>query len=115
MIAAGKLRHRVSLQRYVTTRDPDTGDVIQDWAEVAKIWASIEPLSVREFNAAAASQSKVTTRIQIRYRDDVDHTMRIVHMKRSVAKIYNIEGVLPDKDSGLEYITLAASEGVNNG
>lgn len=110
MIAAGRLRNRVSLQRYEATQDPDTGDTIQQWVEAAKIWAAIEPISGREFIAAAASQSKVTTRIVIRYRT-VTHDMRIVHGE----KIYNIEGVLPDKDSGIEYITLVASEGVNNG
>lgn len=107
---AGRLRHRVTLQSYTATRDPDTGDVIRDWEDVATVWAAIEPLSTREFIASAATQSKVTTRIIIRQRA-VDHTMRAVHNGR----IYNIEGVLADPNSGLEYVTLACSEGVNDG
>ncbi|HEM0058926.1 TPA: head-tail adaptor protein, partial [Escherichia coli] len=30
-------------------------------------------------------------------------------------KLYSIEGILPDPDSGLEYLTLACSEGVKDG
>ena len=108
---AGKLRHRVTIQRPDYTQDPVTGEMTPSWVEFAKTWASIEPLSVREFIAAAATQSKVSARIVIRYRTGIDATMRILHRD----KIYNIEGALPDKVSGLEYLTLPCSEGVNDG
>jgi SPP1 family predicted phage head-tail adaptor len=107
---SGKLRHRMTLQRRAVTRNRD-GDVLQKWVDVAKPWAAVEPVSGREFIAAAASQSKVSTRITIRYRAGVNHDMRILHRDR----IYNIEAVLPDKVSGLEYLTLMCSEGVNRG
>lgn len=111
MIEAGKLRHRVSLQEYKTSRDPVTGDVLKRWVELGKLWASIEPLSAREFIAAAAEQSKVVARIVTRHNPAVTARMRFVHR----GKIYNIEGVLPDRESGLEYQTHPVSEGVNSG
>ncbi|KPB96501.1 Head-tail adaptor protein [Pseudomonas syringae pv. maculicola] len=37
--------------------------------------------------------------------------MRALHRGR----IYNIHGALPDAKSGLEYLTLPVSEGLNNG
>ena len=37
--------------------------------------------------------------------------MRILHR----GKIYNIEGVLPDDESGLQWLTLPYSEGVKDG
>lgn len=111
MMRAGRLRHRISLQRQQETRDPDTGAVIVAWVEVAKPWASVEPLSAREFIASQAAQSEITARITIRYRSDVTAKDRIVHR----GKTYNIEGVLPDPVSGLEYLTLPVSQGVNNG
>lgn len=110
---AGKLRHLLSLQRRAVAKDPDTGAVSETWPEVAKVWASIEPLSAREFVAAQGVQSEVTTRITIRYRSDVNATMRLEYAARGV--IYNIQGVLPDKGSGLEYLTLPCSEGANQG
>ncbi|WP_342594527.1 phage head closure protein [Salinicola lusitanus] len=108
---AGKLRHRIELQQKGTGRNPDTGGVIDEWQPVKTVWASIEPLSAREFIAAGAPQASVTTRITIRYRDGVTAQMRAV----SRGKIYNIEGVLPDAKSGREYLTLPCSEGVNDG
>jgi SPP1 family predicted phage head-tail adaptor len=108
---SGKLRHRVILQNVQPVQDTTTGEVSDEWADVATVWAAVEPLSVREFTAAQAVQSKVTTMIIIRYRQGVDASMRILFDD----KIYNIEGILADKKSGKEYLTLPCSEGVNNG
>lgn len=108
---AGRLRHRVSLQEQVETRDNETGAVIVAWQEFGKAWSAIEPLSAREFVASQAVQSEVVARITMRYRSDVTAKNRIVHNGR----VYNIEGVLADKDSGLEYMTLPCSEGLNEG
>lgn len=113
-ISAGKLRHRVKIQEYrFVSQDPVTGEEQRDWVTVRECWASIEPLSAREFVAAQSTQSKVSARIVIRYADDLDASMRIVHVKRGKQIIYNIEGNLPDKDSGLEYITFPVSHGVS--
>ncbi len=109
-VATGRLRHWVRIEQFVSSRGSD-GVLIEGWELVAETWASIEPLSAREFVAASATQSKVTARITIRYRDGIEPTMRIVHR----GNLYNIEGVLADKDSGLEYLTLPVSEGVSEG
>ena len=112
---AGKLRHRIQLQRQVQGQDPETGATVlvwQDWpAPGKKLWASIEPLSARDFIAAQAGQSEITARIVIRQRDGVLPTMRALHR----GKVYAIHGVLPDPDSGREYLTLPVSEGVKDG
>lgn len=111
---AGKLRHRVAIQQKVPTQDPDSGEIINTWATVPgwdKVPAAIEPVSAKEFVAGQQVQSQVTTRITIRARPGVLPTMRILHG----AKIYNIEGILPDRDSGLDYFTLPVSEGVSDG
>ena len=108
---AGKLRHRVKLQRPVKIQSPTTGAVTNSWEHVADIWAEVVASSAREFVAAMSVQSEITTRITIRYRDDVTAKHRVLFR----GKIYNIEGVLPDPVSGLEYLTLPCSEGVNDG
>lgn len=104
-LPAGQLRNRVTLQK------PETivsgyGERTRSWADVCTVWADFHPLSVREFIAQSGPQSRVSARVVIRYRDDVDATMRLVHR----GKTYNIAGVLPDPDSGREYLTLPVSE-----
>ncbi len=107
---AGKLRHRVKVQSKTFTQSPETGEMVESWSDVFTTWASIEPISVKDFIASGAEQSQVTARIVMRYRN-VDSTMRVTYRE----KIYNIKGVLSDPKTGKEYVTLAVSEGVNDG
>lgn len=108
---AGGLNKRVVLEAPVESQDASTGAVSVSWAKVADLWAGIHPASVRDFIAAGVAQSAVAGRIVIWYRPGVTPKMRIRHG----GKIYNILGVLPDEDTGLEYLTLPYSEGVNEG
>ncbi|AVL70864.1 head-tail adaptor protein [Oligella urethralis] len=107
---AGKLRHRVTIQRLKRGQDPITGELVNDWLNLDTVWAAVEPLSVREFIQAGATQSEVTTRITMR-KTDVKAADRILHR----GKVFNVTGVLVDPKSGLEYVTCPCSEGVNNG
>ena len=107
-LAAGKLRHRVMIQRQVETQDPNTGAVSAAWADYGARWAEYVAQSVREFIAAAAVQSEVKGRFVVRADETVTPDMRVIHR----GKAYAILGVMPDPDSGLEYMTLAVSEGV---
>lgn len=117
-LQAGRLRHRISLQRRAALldsngdvqQDPTTGEVSYAWSELTELWAAIEPLSGREFIQSQATQSKVTGRIVIRHYTNINAGMRIVHN----GTVYNIEAILPDKESGLEYLTILTSEGVNS-
>ncbi|MBD1602537.1 phage head closure protein [Pseudomonas typographi] len=110
---AGRLRHRVDIQRREQSQDPETGEVIAAWVNAwAGCPASFEPLSARDLIAAQAGQSEATARVVIRYRDGVLPSMRIIHR----GQIYNIEGPpLPDKVSGREYLTILVSTGLNDG
>jgi len=106
---AGRLRHRINIERRVNSQDPDTGAITPVWAAFARdVPAAIEPLSAREFLAGQAMQSEVTTRIVIRHRSGLDASMRIKHGKQ----VYVPAGFLADKDSGVEYVTIPCSLGV---
>lgn len=107
----GKLRHRVTIQKPVQTQDTTTGELVQGWDDVATVWASVEPLSVRDFMAAQAAQSQVSARIAIRHRGDLSPNMRITYR----GKVYKIEGLLTDDHSGKEWLTIPVSEGVSDG
>jgi SPP1 family predicted phage head-tail adaptor len=110
-LASGKLRHKVTLQKRESTQDPVTGEAVFDWVDAARVWASVEPLSAREFVNSKSQQSDISARITIRYRDAINGQMRILHR----GKVYDISAPLADPDSGLEYITLPVSSGVSEG
>lgn len=110
-IKAGKLRHRVTFQAPGLVQDPVTGEMMPGWTDFASVWAEITDLSVKEYLAAQSAQSEVSTRVRIRFREGVNATMRIIHR----GDIYNIHGVQRDPDSGIEWLTLPCSRGVNKG
>ena len=109
-VAAGKLRHRVQIEEFVESVN-SYGERERYWAPFADRWASVEPLSGREFIAAQQAQSEVTTRITIRHLAGINAAMRIVHR----GAIYNIRAILADKESGIDYQSLMCSEGTNDG
>jgi SPP1 family predicted phage head-tail adaptor len=76
-VRAGRLRHRITLQRRVETQET-TGEVTWDWSDVAEVWASVEPIAGREYFAAAQVSSEVSTRIRMRYRPDLNEKLRVV-------------------------------------
>lgn len=109
-LSAGRLRHRIRIERPGYEQDSVTGEMVLSWELVAeKVPAAIEPLSAREFIAAQAVQSQISARITIRYRADLSRDMRIVHN----GKIYRPAGFLPDAVSGLEYMTIPVTTGVS--
>ena len=112
MSKAGIFRHRISIERPVEIQDALTGALELEWKTVySDVPAAVEPLSVREFLAAQQMQSDVTVRVVIRYLTGLTANMRI----RFGARILNPAGFLSDKDSGVDYLTIPCSEGVNDG
>lgn len=112
-IDAGRFRHWVTIERPTAeTFDSNGRRVAPGWEVFAeRVQAAIEPLSARDAIVAEQTASKVIGRIVIRWRSGVDATMRIIHR----GTIYNITGVLSDKMSGIEYMTLPVSAGINRG
>ena len=108
-IAAGRMRHRVTIEALSQTRDA-IGGLVDAWAPVADVWGEVYPLSGREFVAAQAVQAGVTTRITIRHRAGIVPAMRIRHG----AALYNIVAVLPDPTLA-GHLTLMCETGINNG
>lgn len=69
----GRLDNQVELQRVSVTADSH-GDQVKTWATLCEAWASIEPLSGREFLQASQVMSDVTVRIKMQGRPDVSPT-----------------------------------------
>lgn len=100
---ASRLKQRVTVHKATATRSPMGGSSSQTWEPALTLWASIEPLSVKDVINAQAADSETRARCVLRYRTDITSKMRIEHR----GKMYAIDGdPLPDDHSGLEHITL---------
>jgi len=118
-ICAGDLRDRIRFESFSAVvdssgnpvQDPLTGEITKEWTLVTTCWSSKIPLSGRELLLAQQLQSAVMVRFVIRYRPDIDSSMRIVHNNIP----YDIEAIIEDPDTGLEWQTLQCKRGVNAG
>lgn len=63
---AGNLRRRIVLQSATETRASD-GGVVRTWSAYATVWASVEPLTGREYQNAAQQVSEVSHKVRLRY------------------------------------------------
>lgn len=104
---AGKLRHRVTLQKLTMSRGLSGGEK-QEWVDVCTVWARVSPLSGKYLFAAQQNHSEVTGTIDIRYRADINAKMRATHE----GKIYSIHAVI-DFELRHKELKLMVSEGVS--
>lgn len=106
---AGKLRHQVTIQSKSETTDAFGGPV-DTWADVATVWANVEPLQGRELVNAQTVNAETTTRITMRYLTGVIPANRIIFE----GKFYNLQAVIDPELKHRELIIMA-SEGLNEG
>ena len=109
---SGKLPHRITIEHQTEgEQDQVTGYVPIIWAEFAKVWGKLEPLSTKDQLQAQAINSTMTARCKIRYSSkaaQVDSTMRVLFR----GKYWKIDGdPISDNQSGLEWLTLNLAEG----
>lgn len=64
----GNLRERVTIQRY-TTVDDGYGNQIRTWADLATVFARVEPLKGEERAIAGGMGNPYSVTIHIRHRD----------------------------------------------
>ncbi|MBJ9954512.1 phage head closure protein [Acinetobacter bereziniae] len=110
---AGKLRHRITIQKLVSGgRDEagmQTGDV---WEDFITVWSDVSDLSTRDIIADRAVQGTMQARALIRYSSksaQIDTTMRV----KFDGKLYRIDGAPKhDLESRREYLTLNLAEGL---
>lgn len=102
---AGRLRHRVKLQRYDRVSD-GMGGYEEQWVDVATVWASVEPLQGRERFEAQQVQATTSHRVRMRYRSDVKPEMRVLFGSR----ILHIQAVVDPQERHRELQLLCEEE-----
>lgn len=89
MIAAGQLRHRITVEAFTETPRAD-GGIDEAWTNVGQRWASIEPLNGKEFMEAQQLGSEVTHRVKLRHFPGLTPKHRLTFGTRT----FNIVSVL---------------------
>lgn len=90
---AGRLNSRIVIQSKQEVDDPIYGPQPADWVTVATVWANVQDAlpSKSEAVVEGAIVSYSRTRIRIRYRKDIDATMRIVE-QGGLGRVWHIVG-----------------------
>lgn len=93
----GRFRHRIAVQRESDAKDAYGQSV--GWETVSTLPADIRAISGRDFIAASAERTTVTTKIFIRYHPDIRPTRcRLVHAPPTGrGEVYRIIAALPDR------------------
>jgi SPP1 family predicted phage head-tail adaptor len=102
---AGKLRHKVTVERANAAGSDDYGQPITTWEAVGTYPASVEPINGREYFAAHMAMSEATTRIRMRYQAGMSSADRITHGMT----IYNIVSVINPEMRNEELVLMCKS------
>lgn len=92
---AGRLRHRVRVQRAVDVVT-NSGAVETQYVDLFESWAEVLPLTPRELYAARQVQAEVTAKVRLRYRPGLDARTRVLWRREagspSVIEVFDVEG-----------------------
>ena len=93
MINAGKLRHRIAIQRKTVEKNT-YGEEVVVFVDRIQTWASIEPLSGREYYQANQTQSSVDHRISMRYQSGIQTYDRVKFKSGETVRYFDILSVI---------------------
>lgn len=106
MIPAGKLRHRVTIEKPAKSRD-SRGRQTDDWTQCARASAQIEDLSGTDAETARQYYGTATVRIKLRVRRNFK--LETAHRIRFGCRIFEV-GHIINKDQVNSIWSVLASE-----
>lgn len=86
------LNHRITIERPSAAKDA-IGQPIEGWELVGEVWGNVRYLNGVETIKAGAEMSIAKASIRVRYRTDLDASMRV----RYGATTFKVNAVLPDE------------------
>lgn len=75
----GALDRRLTIQGFTTTRDPESNEEIQTWADLGTVWANKRDVSAREFFSAGSDNSEQVSVFTIRWRTGLTSLLRVIY------------------------------------
>lgn len=94
MTLAGELRHRVTIQQEQATLDGQGGRSTT-WADLATVWASIEPMAGKESYSWGKLLGESTLVVRMRYRSGIVPKMRLKYGTR----LFDITSVIDEHEA----------------
>ena len=104
---------RVTLIQEVIIRD-EFNTPQSKWHPMAKVWASIEPISGREYWSASQSNSEASVRIVIRFRQGISSRMRVKYESEDGTIVYETSSPPINYREQNEYLELMCKEKSTN-
>lgn len=101
---AGELNRQITFQRATYTYD-SKNEKIPTYADMTPVWAKIITTGGREFYAAQKLNAETVALFKIRYRPDINSTMRIKYGKKTFEII-----AINDVDEKHEELLISAKE-----
>jgi SPP1 family predicted phage head-tail adaptor len=88
------MRHPVTIQEAVESTN-GVGETVETWTTLDEVWASIEPISGREFQAVQQIAAETTHKVTIRYLAGVTPKHRVLFGSRvfDILAVRNVEEV----------------------
>lgn len=83
----GRLNKRITIER-LTRKKHENGEIIEDYEVFKTIWAEIKPVSGNQFFVAKQINSEISHNVYIRYRSDLNPSMRIKFKDRAFEILY---------------------------
>jgi SPP1 family predicted phage head-tail adaptor len=97
----GILRHRVTIQEKIVA-DDELKQQSETWTDIATVWASVEPLSGREYFASKQVNADISVKITMRCRKDITPDMRVVFNE----VVYEILSVINPEERNISLILM---------
>jgi SPP1 family predicted phage head-tail adaptor len=82
-MAAGKYRHRVTIEQKTETKN-EFGTRVPSWVALATVWARVDTLNGNEKYVSARHLETASVVVEIRYRADITAAMRVVYGPRTL-------------------------------
>ncbi len=89
---AGDMRKRLTFQKKVETRN-DFNEAVISYVDHVTVWGSVTPNAGRKVYEALQANSEISGEIRIRYRSDIEPTMRIKFGSRylEIVSLVNVQ------------------------
>lgn len=107
---AGKLRHRITIQKLEKTRSP-SGQMVGDWVDVCTVWAQAKCTASKAVTDDGVIQHEGLYKFFIRYRPGITAEMRVLWEGRT----FELVGPPADWEAEKSGLTLICKELVNSG